>query len=84
MIKSANLYKKKSKCSSYRQMLFWRNNIEDGNCPSPGLFAAPELEYPEGLSLMSYVKPIKNILPHREVSLRWDAKIKKFDMKTKF
>jgi hypothetical protein len=28
------------------QMLFWRNNIEDGNCPSPGLFAAPELNYP--------------------------------------
>jgi hypothetical protein len=34
------------------KMLFWRNNIEDGNCPSPGLFAAPELEYP-GLSLIS-------------------------------
>jgi hypothetical protein len=39
------------------QMLFWRNNIEDGNCPSAGLFAAPELEYP-GLSLISHVKPI--------------------------
>jgi hypothetical protein len=43
------------------QMLFWRNNIEDGNCPSPGLFAAPELEYP-GLSLISYVKPIEKYL----------------------
>jgi hypothetical protein len=38
------------------QMLFWRNNIEDGNCPSPGLFGSPELENP-GLSLSSYVKP---------------------------
>jgi hypothetical protein len=38
-------------------ILFWRNNIEDGNCPSPGLglFAALELEHP-GLSLISYVK----------------------------
>jgi hypothetical protein len=23
------------------QMLFWWKNFEDGNCPSPGLFAAP-------------------------------------------
>jgi hypothetical protein len=22
------------------QMLFWRKNVEDGTCPSPGLFAA--------------------------------------------
>jgi hypothetical protein len=43
------------------QMLFWRNNIEDGNCPSLGLFAAPELEYP-GLSLISYVKQIEKYL----------------------
>jgi hypothetical protein len=42
-------------------MLFWRKNIEDGNCPSPGLFAAPELEFP-GLSLISYVKPIEKYL----------------------
>jgi hypothetical protein len=40
-------------------MLFWRNNIEDRNCPSPGLLAAPE--YP-GLSLISYVKPIEKYL----------------------
>jgi hypothetical protein len=31
------------------------------NCPSPGLFAAPELEYP-GLSLISYVKLIEKYL----------------------
>jgi hypothetical protein len=45
------------------QLLFWRNNIEDGNCPSPGpgLFAAPELEHP-GLSLISYVKPREKYL----------------------
>jgi hypothetical protein len=43
-------------------MLFWRNNIEDGNCPSPGLFATLELEYP-GLSLISNVlKPIEKYL----------------------
>jgi hypothetical protein len=29
------------------QMLFWRTNFEDGHCPSPGLFAAPYLEFPE-------------------------------------
>jgi hypothetical protein len=40
------------------QMLFWRNNIEDGNCHSPELFTAPEFEYP-GLSFISYVKPIR-------------------------
>jgi hypothetical protein len=33
----------------------WRKNFEDGNCPSPGLFAAPYYEFPE-LSLISYVK----------------------------
>jgi hypothetical protein len=43
------------------QMLVWQNNFEDGHCPSPGLFAAPELEYP-GLSLISYVKPIEKCL----------------------
>jgi hypothetical protein len=36
-------------------------NTEDGNCPSPGLFAATELEDP-GLSLISYVKPIEKYL----------------------
>jgi hypothetical protein len=34
-------------------------NFEDGHCPSPGLFAALNLELPE-LSLISYVKPIEN------------------------
>jgi hypothetical protein len=46
-------------------MLFWRNNIEDGNCPSPaGLFVAPELGEYTGLSLNSYVpvKPIEKYL----------------------
>jgi hypothetical protein len=43
------------------QILFLRKNIEDGNCPSPGLFVAPELEYP-GLSLISYVKPIEKYI----------------------
>jgi hypothetical protein len=43
------------------QMLFWRKNFEDGHCPSPGLSAAPYLEYPE-LSLISFVKPIEKIL----------------------
>jgi hypothetical protein len=28
--------------------------LEDGHCPSPGLFAAPYLEFPE-LSLISYM-----------------------------
>jgi hypothetical protein len=42
-------------------MLFWRKSFEDGNCPSPGLFAAPDLEYPE-LSLIFYVKPIAKYL----------------------
>jgi hypothetical protein len=37
------------------QMLIWRENFEDGHCPSPGLFAAPHLEFPE-LSLFSYVQ----------------------------
>jgi hypothetical protein len=43
-------------------MLFWRKNFEDGLCPSPGLFAALYLEFPE-LSLISYVKPMENIMP---------------------
>jgi hypothetical protein len=40
--------------------LFWRKNFEDGNSPSLGLFAAPDLEYPE-LSLIN-VKPIEKYL----------------------
>jgi hypothetical protein len=39
-------------------MLFWRKNVENINCLSPGLFAAPSLEFPE-LSLISYEKPIE-------------------------
>jgi hypothetical protein len=39
------------------QMLFWRKNVEDGHCPSPGSLQPPEL------SLISYVKPMENILP---------------------
>jgi hypothetical protein len=81
------------------QMLFRRTNFEDGNCPSTGLFPAPDLEYPE-LSLVSYVKPIEKYAfelklsppavglnscsKHRVSSLRCDAKIKKFDTKMKF
>jgi hypothetical protein len=42
-------------------MLFWRKQFEDGNSPSPGLFAAPDLEYPE-LSEISYAKPIEKYL----------------------
>jgi hypothetical protein len=53
------------------QMLFWRNYIEGGNCPSPGLFAALEIDYP-GLSLISYVKPIEKYLAFepQSVSIR--------------
>jgi hypothetical protein len=73
------------------QMLFWRKIFEDEHCPSPGLFAifaAPYLGFPE-LSLISYVKSIEKILPlssdwERVSSLRWDAKMEKFDTKTKF
>jgi hypothetical protein len=43
-------------------MLFWRKKVEDGQCPSPGLFAAPYLELSE-ISLISYVKLMENILP---------------------
>jgi hypothetical protein len=43
-------------------MLFWRESFKDGNCPSPGIFATPYLEFPE-LSLIFYAKPIENILP---------------------
>jgi hypothetical protein len=43
------------------QMLFWRKNLEDGNSPSPGLFATPDLEYKE-LTLISYVQPIEKYL----------------------
>jgi hypothetical protein len=42
------------------QMLFWRKNFVDGNCPSLGIFAAPDIEYPE-LSLVSYLMVSKNI-----------------------
>jgi hypothetical protein len=42
-------------------MLFWWKNVEDGNCPSLRLFAAPYLEFPE-LLLISYVKPIEKYL----------------------
>jgi hypothetical protein len=48
--------------TAHKQRLFWRNNFEDGHCPSPGLFTAPYLEFPE-LALISYVKPIEKILP---------------------
>jgi hypothetical protein len=41
--------------------LFWQKIFEDGNCPNPVFFAAPDLEYPE-LSLISYVKPIEKYL----------------------
>jgi hypothetical protein len=41
-----------------KEMLFWRKNFEYGNCPSPRLYAAPYLEFPE-LSLIFYVKPIE-------------------------
>jgi hypothetical protein len=65
------------------QMLFWRKNFDDGNCPSSELFAVPYLEFPE-LSSISYVKPIEQyfalepgpglgLIPrstHRESSLR--------------
>jgi hypothetical protein len=43
-------------------MLFWQEIFEDGHCPSSGLRAPPYLELPE-LSLISYVKPMENILP---------------------
>jgi hypothetical protein len=70
------------------QMLLWRKIFEDGECPSLGLFAAPYLELQE-LSSISYVKPTeKSSLWAPEwnwvSSLRWDAKIKKFDTETKF
>jgi hypothetical protein len=43
------------------QILFWRKNFDDGNCPSLKLIAAPYLEFPE-LSLISYVKPKERYL----------------------
>jgi hypothetical protein len=45
-------------------MLFWLKNFEDGHwiLSQSGLFAAPFLQFPE-LSLISYVKPMENILP---------------------
>jgi hypothetical protein len=36
-------------------ILFWRKNLDDGNCPSPGLFVASYLQFLE----LSYVKPIE-------------------------
>jgi hypothetical protein len=36
-------------------MLVWQKNVEDRNCPNPGLFAAPYIEVPE-LLLISNVK----------------------------
>jgi hypothetical protein len=48
------------------QMLFKRKIFEDGQCPSPGLFAAPDLELPV-LSIISYLVcttvSMENILP---------------------
>jgi hypothetical protein len=46
------------------QMLVWRKNFDDGNdgnTPSPGLFAAPYLDF-TALSLISYVKPTEKYL----------------------
>jgi hypothetical protein len=43
------------------QILVWRENFEDGNTSSSGLFEAPYLEFTE-LSLISYVKPIEKYL----------------------
>jgi hypothetical protein len=42
-------------------MLVWQKNFEAGNCPSPGLFADPYLQFTE-LILISYVKPNRKIL----------------------
>jgi hypothetical protein len=42
-------------------LFFFRKNFEDEHCPSPGLSAAPDFEYPE-LSFVSYVKPIEKYL----------------------
>jgi hypothetical protein len=42
-------------------MLFWRKHFEDGNCPSPRLFVAPYLEFPE-FSFISYEKSIEKYL----------------------
>jgi hypothetical protein len=43
------------------QLLLWQKSFEDGNCPSLGIFAAPDLEYPE-LSLVFYLKPREKYL----------------------
>jgi hypothetical protein len=42
-------------------MLFRRKNFVDGNSPSLGLFATPDIEYQE-LSVISYIKPIEKYL----------------------
>jgi hypothetical protein len=41
-------------------MLFWREDFEDGKCPTPGLLQ-PRYYNPE-LSLISNVKPVKKYL----------------------
>jgi hypothetical protein len=69
--------------------------FEYEHCPSPGLSAASDFEYPE-LSV-SYLKPIEKYLAFEprsgskskvysqdKLTKRCDAKIEKFDMKTKF
>jgi hypothetical protein len=43
------------------QLLFWQKNFDNRNSPSPGLFSALDLQYPE-LSLLYYVKPIEKYL----------------------
>jgi hypothetical protein len=43
------------------QKLLWWKSFEDGNCPNPGLFETPDLEFPE-LSLICYVKPIETYI----------------------
>jgi hypothetical protein len=50
-------------------MLILLKMFENGDCPSPGLFAAPHLEFLE-LSLISYVKTIEKYLAFE--SLDWD------------
>jgi hypothetical protein len=63
------------------QMLVWRKNFEDGNCHSLGLFAALYLEFPE---LNIKISCLWATDWDRVSSLRWDAKIVKFDTKTNY
>jgi hypothetical protein len=70
------------------QMLFWRKNVEDEHCLSPGLFAALYLELPE-LSSISYVNPMENIFPFshglgQKAHYTPRCENRKFDTKTKF